>query len=283
MSASENQTPTIRRRVESARRNAHWWLLGCIAFFGLIVLGVSVWQAHVTKDKWDDSLWLEVAKASIGVVAVGVLGGALSYLWKQVSDRRTEASERHEKLRAELVSLVSLYNDVKAVRRRLRSLGLDLKKGPEQGSRSAARVTEEQARGFHDEMLLLNGLQLGFEAKARQFGQTNLLKEDTKRVVTLIGGVEEHLNSVLSLWEQAGWTVREGTSASVVYGGLEKLFRVRTEFGPNVSDRLHEITEMVNRHIFDEATKPTKAALNDIGKKHKEREQEEDDQAPGLG
>lgn len=273
----QKQSSANKRRFDFVRRNSHWWLLGGIALLGLIVIGISAWQAS-DQDRWVDSLWLEVARASVGVVAVGVLGGALSYLWKQVSDRRTKESERREKLRVELMSLVALYNDVKAVRRRLRSLGLDLRKGPDQTHRSAGRLTQDQAHGFHEEMRLLNELQLGFEAKARQFGQTNFLAEDTDKVVEHLGAVEEHLNNVLSLWEVEGWKVREGTSASLVYDGLQKLFRVRTEFGPNVSVRLHEITELVNLHIFgEEATASTKKALDGIGENHRRRESQSDD------
>lgn len=278
--AAEQREPATRRATQSVRRNVHWWLLGSIALLGLIAVIGGAWRAHVTRDKWSDSLWLEVAKAGVGVVAVGVLGGALANLWKGISARRTSEDERNEKIRAELASLVSLYNEVKAIRRTLRSLGLDLGKYPaaeREAAREGAVLTEEQACGFHAQMLVLNGLQLGFEAKAKQFGQTNFLDEDTEGVVTLIGVVEEHLNQVLELWEQRGWTIREGTALAVVYEGLTKLFRVREHFGPNVAEPLHEVTRLINKHVFGEALPETKDALQVIDEKHDQRDDGQDE------
>jgi hypothetical protein len=77
-----------------------------------------------------------------------------------------------------------LYNGVKSVRRIVRSLGLDLKTYPDaerETVRQTAILSEEQARGFHAQMLILNGLQLEFESKVRQFGQTNFLGDDTTK------------------------------------------------------------------------------------------------------
>ena len=62
------------------RRNSAWWLLALLTVVGLAAIITSAWLAHLTpnKDEWLNSLWLEVAKAGVQVVAVGVLGGALT-------------------------------------------------------------------------------------------------------------------------------------------------------------------------------------------------------------
>jgi hypothetical protein len=39
--------------------------------------------------------------------------------------------------------------------------------------------------------------------KARQFGQTSFLGDDTDQVVTNLGRIENHLNRVLELWEES--------------------------------------------------------------------------------
>jgi hypothetical protein len=69
--------------------------------------------------------------------------------------------------------------------------------------------------------LILSGLQLGFEAKVKQFGQTNFLDNDTGRVVEALSLIEEHLNQILDLWEKRGWTIREGTELALASNGLE--------------------------------------------------------------
>jgi hypothetical protein len=288
-----------RLRRDRLRRDGAWWLLALLTVVGLAAIIASAWLAHLTphKDKWLNALWLEVAKAGVQVVAVGVLGGALAAIWQQIRARRDRRIarkekvrdrriarkekirdreiERNDKIRAELVSLVALYNDVKAVRRILRSLGLDLKTYPgheQEQMRQDAVLTEEQARGFHAQMLILSGLQLGFEAKVKQFGQTNFLGDDTGKVVEALGRIERHLNQVLDLWEQHGWTIREGTALAVVYGGLEKLFRVTDYFRPQVSDQMRKITKLINEHVFGGATTATEDVVARLDQKRHEQE-----------
>jgi hypothetical protein len=224
-----------------------------------------------------DELWLEVVKA--GVVAVGVLGGALAAVWRNITARREAKIERNDKIRAELASLVALYNGVKSVRRTVRSLGLDLKKYPDaerENVRQTAVLTQEQARGFHAQMLILNGLQLSFESKAKQFGQTDFLDDDTDQVVKDLGRIENHLNRVLELWESSGWTIRQGTPLRLVSDGLVRLLRVEDHFRPEVSDPLREITRLINKHVFGEASKQTQIALAAIVSQHEKREPKED-------
>jgi hypothetical protein len=262
-SAARRADLELRKRL---RCHAAWWLLALLTVLGLVATITGAWLAHLTpdKDKWLDALWLEVAKAGVQVVAVGVLGGALAAIWQNIRARREREIERNDKIRAELVSLVALYNDVKAVRRILRSLGLDLKTYPDNEQEQVRRnavLTEEQARGFHAQMLILSGLQLGFEAKVKQFGQTNFLDENTGKVVEALGRIEEHLNQVLDLWEQNGWNIREGTALAVVSDGLVKLFRVTHHLRPQVSDQMREITELINEHVFGGASKDTKAVV----------------------
>ncbi len=121
-------------------------------------------------------------------------------------------------------------------------------------------------------MLVLNGLQLDFESKARQFGQTNFLGDDTERVVKLLGGIQNHLNQVLQLWEHSGWTIQEGVPLDVVSNGLVKLFRVREHLRPQVSDPLREITRIINKHVFGEASAETRRALQEIVSAHEDQE-----------
>jgi len=266
-----------RKLRERLGRNAAWWLLALLTVLGLAAIITGAWQARLTpdKDKWLDALWFEVAKAGVQVVAVGVLGGALAAIWQNIRTRRERESVRNDKIRAELVSLVALYNDVKAVRRILRSLGLDLKTYPDadvEQVRQSAVLTEEQARGFHEQMLILSGLQLGFEAKAKQFGQTDFLDDDTGKVVEALSRIEEHLNQVLELWEQKGPVIRKGTDLAVVSEGLEKLFRVRAYLRPEVSDQMREITELINEHVFGGASKDTKVVAARIDSERHTRE-----------
>jgi hypothetical protein len=141
--------------------------------------------------------------------------------------------------------------------------------------RQTAVLSEEQVHGFHAQMLILSGLQLEFESKSRQFGQTNFLGDDTDQVVTKLGRIENHLNRVLELWEESGWTIQQGTPLRLVSDGLKLLLRVRDHLRPEVSDPLREITELINKHVFGEALQETRDALAEVSEREK-REPEED-------
>lgn len=265
MSNSASPPSTARRAYlalrKRLRRHAALWLPALLTVLGLVTIIIGAWLARLTrdKDKWLDALWLEVSKAGIQVVAVGVLGGALTAVWQNIRGCRERQIERNDKIRAELVSLFALYKDVKAVRRTLRSLGLDLKTYPNNEREQVLNAvhTEEQARGFHAQMLILSGLQLGFETKGKQFSETDFLDEDTGKAVEALGCIEDHLSEVLDLWEQNGRTIREGTALAVVYDELEKLFRVRQYLRPQVSDQMRKITMLINEHVFGGASKAT--------------------------
>jgi hypothetical protein len=100
VSATRPADLELRKRP---RRHAAWWLLSLLTVLGLAAIIASAWLAHLTphKDKWLNALWLEVAKADVQVVAVGVLGGALAAIWQNIRARRDREIERNDKIRAE--------------------------------------------------------------------------------------------------------------------------------------------------------------------------------------
>jgi hypothetical protein len=270
-----------------------------IALAGLAAAAIASALALRTSDTWLDDLWKEVANAGVQVVAVGVLGGLLAATWKdREADRaslekalegeraaREKALEAEraarEKIRTELMTIVGLYNRVKGVRRTLRSHGLDLR------ARNRAdypvdpdvALTARQVRAFRHQMRALTSLQLEFESKVRQFGQTNLLGEDTNNVVRCLDQIESFLNDVLKhAWEQRGWTIHVGSDVSAISDPLQPLFR-RDMFRPNLSDPLREITRVINKHAFGEATEETRDAFRSIVERHVAAEEE--DEPPG--
>jgi hypothetical protein len=236
-------------------------LLIGLGLTGLVITALVVWLANLTDDKWFDDLWLEVAKASVQLLAVGVLGGALTYAWKDLSTQREKEAERRAKIRTELLDLFSLYNDVKSVRRSLRSMGLDPKYNTltrQPAGASDGRFTEEKARAFHEQMLGLNSLQLGFESKKRQFEQTDFLLEDTGKVLTCLRGIEKHLNEVLkNSWEKRASTIQAGADIKPVSDALLPLLDT-PQFKEHVSGPMTEITRLINKHVFGEASEKTK-------------------------
>ena len=234
---------------------------------GLAVTITAALLAHGTSEKWFDDLWFEVAKAGVQVVAVGVIGGALTAVWRSHSEWSEGQREQRSKVREELVELFTLYNDVKRVRRTLKSQGLDLMardRPDDTGAGVGRTLTKEQVRVFHEQMALLTNAQLGFESKARQFGQTDLLGDDTEKVVSELGRIESYLHQVLAAaWERRGWTVRTGTDLSPVSASLQPLFR-KEPFRAHMSRPLRHLTRLVNEQLFGPATEATKKALDGV-------------------
>jgi hypothetical protein len=140
----------------------------------------------------------------------------------------------------------------------------DKKEGPTQEQLDrvgrTVRLTEEQVRGFHEQMQTLNELQLGYEAKKRQFGEAGLLADDDRsKVVKELTFIEGNLNDMVGLWEEYGWMIREGTPLGPVSNWLQDLFR-QDEFRPSVSEPMGKITEIINHRLFG-APRKTEATL----------------------
>lgn len=259
-----------RWRPRWRRRPSPWLVLGVIAFLGLGATVAAAYWAHRTTDTWVEDLLFEVARAGVQIFAIGVLGGAAAAAWRAREARR----EARAKVREELVAVVGLYNDVKRVRRILKSQGLDLgaRRSPDPPVDHPEQFTNQQVEVFHAQMLALTDLQLQFESKVRQFGQTNLLGKDTGEVVELLGQIETHLHKVLKqAWEQRAWTVRTGSDVSVVSDALQPLFRKRS-FRDNMTTPLQDITRLINAHVFSGASDETREVLDDIDERDRQFE-----------
>lgn len=265
MSAEQAPPSTLRR--------APLWLwIVCIAIGGAVAAVGAGWCAAHTSGATSD-LWLEVAKTAVRVVAVGAVGGALTATWRAIAERRETAAATKAKLRAEFLELISLYNDVKAVRRALRSVGLDAKLYLDKDARKAhekrdkhyfstvdglkdleevglaVRLSREQTSGFRKQMQILNRLQLGYEAKTRQFEQADLLGDDRAAIVETLEHIQKYLNALVDLWEERGWTFHEGTFLDEISPGLQPLFR-KKEFRAAVSHPMRGVTAVFNEHLF---------------------------------
>jgi len=273
-------TATLGDRLE---RTSLWSRIGVIGVMGAAAACLGALLASETSGAWSD-LWSDVASAGVGVVAVGVVGGALTAAWKTIEARREAVALTEDKIRAEFAELILLYNGVKSVRRALRGLGLDAKllldpkkveenEGRDEGyyvtgeglkeleaAGLSVELTREQAAGFQEQMGRLNELQLGYEAKKRQFEQADLLWEDRTTVAARLEDIESWLNDLVGLWEEHGWEIREGTKLVEVSPGLQPLFRQRI-FRRNFSKPMEDLTGLFNAHLFGapvpEATKTT--------------------------
>lgn len=228
---------------------------------GALSLGGIVVGALLTDR--DDDLWLEVARAGVQVLAVGLIGGAVAAAWRlfeQVrSDRqKREADERererqvHEQQLSIFRKVVGSYNEVKAIRRTLRSLGLRA---------STGELSEAQVSGFRDLMLRLNVVQLSFEALKREVGETNIFEGDTVDIVKRLHDIEDYLNGALNVWENSGSLIEVGSERSVVSSGLDGLIGSARRFKDGVVSHQREITRLIHEHLFGPSSELAKREL----------------------
>ena len=192
------------------------------ATIGTFVLSLIMLALGILFSESRDDLWMELSRAGLQLFAVGIIGTALGFVWKQFeqsrSDRRKaeelhleQQRERYQRQLANFIHIVDAYNGVKAVRRTLMSLGFTAGGGV---------LSDWQADGFHAQMSRLNELQLIFEAQLRELTESQLFESDTTVIVTELARIEKYLNRVLAIWQDHGSEIHTGTPTIVATTGL---------------------------------------------------------------
>ena len=151
---------------------------------------------------------------------------------------------------AELASMDDLYNQVKTIRRTLRSLGFA--PGGSEGTNSVL-LTEQQAGGFLEQMRILNQVSL-VRYKLKLFRRTGLLGSAAPGVVDLVEDVEIYLNLVLALWQHQGSSIGGETPLAVVSQGLAPLLRTQ-EFRQGIAVPMDGIWILISEEAFGKPTK----------------------------
>jgi hypothetical protein len=249
------------------------------ALVAAAALGIAAVVKGMLETDLDDEFWLEVAKAGVQVLAVVVIGGAVAAAWryleeerggeqKRLADEQEHRLQLHEQQLDVFRQIVQSYNEVKAIRRTLRSIGL---------RDATGAMTEAQVRSFHDLMLRLNVVQLAFEALKRELGETDLFKEDTAEIMKGLYKIESHLNDVLQIWEINGSSIGVGSDVKFVSCGLVGLIgpskglndgSERSKGGTIMSFKggvvIHRrlITRLIHKHLFGPASGATKEELD---------------------
>jgi hypothetical protein len=267
-----------QEREVKRRRHVQAVLVAALVFAGALSIGGIV--IGMFKTDLDDEFWLEVARAGVQVLAVVVIGGAVAAAWryleqersdqqKRLADERERQRQLHEQQLAVFRQIVESYNEVKAIRRTLRSIGL---------REATGTMSETQVGGFRELMMRLNLVQLAFEALKRELGETDFFKEDTAEIVKRLYYIESHLNKVLQVWEKDGSSIEFGSDAGFVSRGLVGLIgptkglsegferrnsRTRS-FKEGVVDHRREITRLIHEHLFGPASGTTKDELDKL-------------------
>jgi hypothetical protein len=170
------------------KRRSPWAAL-VAALIAILVIGATLAVIGIIespKGKRDD-FWFELAKAGIQIAVISSAGAVVSALLTYIDERRTRNEQR---LRV-FHDIVLAYNEIKAVRRNLRVLGMRTRRGS---------LNAEQEKEIREQFRTFNRAQLSLEAIKRELNESNLFK-DSMEIVCQLAAAEQWLSDVHERWE----------------------------------------------------------------------------------
>jgi len=249
------------------------WLVGTA--IAVVLAGIGLVYLSVILTNRPEELWLEAGKAGMQLLVLGVLGGLLTAGWQRAAERRGEERakqankqqrdheeaererqrdleeherrlqqqrELHERQLAMFLQVVSAYNGLKAVRRRLKSLGF-------RQSNTARQIDAWQAAGFHEAMARLSEHQLVFEALARELRETQLFADDSNSIAADLDAIEKYVKTVVDFWERHGAEIQSGAPVDRVARGVRTIVSY-SAFESGVVVYRQQLTESMHNHLF---------------------------------
>lgn len=164
-------------------------LIVALLLFTLVVTAVLVTRGKEIAGYLEP----EVFKLLASLVIVAGVGGVASLVLDELNASRDSREADRTLLRGTLSELVSSYNDIKSVRRRLRA--------------QAIRPDSENANAYvlrdaYESLLqCLNEAQLKLEAQARLIAGNEAAYPNAERLFELLGGAESYVGDIISEWE----------------------------------------------------------------------------------
>jgi hypothetical protein len=229
-------------------------LVACV-LVGAAVLGIVMLVMGFVRIDDDETLYVELAKAGLQLIVVGVLGTALAAGWKWVEYQRDQRRAQREVQLKLFVRLVASYNEVKAIRRTLRSYGL---------CTAAGALSQGQVNAFREQMTCLNTVQLDFEALKREIGEARLFEDNSLEILEALQRVETYLNGVLKLWERKGAEIDVGTDGKVVASGLRCFIGESKMFKSYVVEPRRRATALMQDSIFGRSSWHVSSRLHQL-------------------
>lgn len=174
------------------------WILLIVVLAAILTTGVAIAlvgaaQAPTRRQEF----WGDVAGAGVQLATVTVIGVLVTGVLRFIDEARRRDEQRLQVFRDILLA----YNQVKAVRRNLRTLGLRPPSEP---------LSATQALGLRQQMMTLNQAQLSLEAIMREQALSRLFKR-AAALTRLLRTAEQWLGGVHARWEIHGGKIREGS------------------------------------------------------------------------
>jgi hypothetical protein len=186
----------------------------------------------------------EVFKVLAEFFLIVGLGGLGSLVIDELNRGQERRQQTRERLRVTLSELVSCYNDVKSLRRRLRAEAIR----PNAASPDALVSGKE----YGALMQGLNAAQLSIEKHARLVEGNQDLYPDPELLIQDLGGAEKHLGKLISEWEKNLGAFRgEPLQRSLAELPILRCFigDADTGFKPDLADPISRVLVKLSRAI----------------------------------
>jgi hypothetical protein len=213
------------------------WLIAVFTLSLLFLVGIGVALLFNGLSSANDDLASTISKLGAGIAFTTLAGAIVTASFKLVDEQRARDQER----RKVFSEIVRAYNQVKSVRRNLKSWG-------SLTTRFEPALQAEEAKELRMIMVKLSDAQLQLEAIAREIEESHLFKRKSP-IKENLRKVEHHINrSMLDPWELHGGKVWEGADPKICNSlGLrdfEKNFRVK------VRVQMDDLTKELHRELF---------------------------------
>lgn len=186
----------------------------------------------------------EVFKVLAQLVLLAGLGGVGSLVIKEFHGARERREQTKERLRSALSGLITSYNEVKGLRRRLRAEAIR----PNAEDPAAVVKSMEYAALLQR----LNDSQLNIEAYVRLIEGNRDLYPDSQVLLDELGRAEEYLGNLVTEWEDNLGSF-QGTPSQQSLAKLQLLRRfvgdASISFKPSFSDPISKVLVMLSRAI----------------------------------
>jgi len=218
-----------------------------ILLVALAIAGAAISLGFAKSPSGSATLWFEVGKAGLQLVALGILGGLVALAFKLLDDLRDDRRRRDEYLASVTDELWGAYHRVKSVRRMLRAAGLrELLDAPRSDTKRSRQPSERQIADFREQMVVLNDAQLTLEKlKLGVKMQPSLYGHDHARIRRALRKAENYVKKVIEDWEDHGEDIKVGEDLDNVEGGLVNLATFLGKSGaPGANDGVGGIKDL---------------------------------------
>ena len=229
------------------------WVVGVVIGGLMLAAGLVVLGALLPHGS--NSIGIEIVKAGLQLGVIAIVGGGVASALRYLESLRENQLKHLESVRENqrkindyrldvLRGVTTSYNQIKGVRRVLRSLGFN--------SLAASPLAPDHVTEFHAQMKSLNDAQLTLEHIKREVRVRSDAFPVDKTLDDLLQKAEDYVRNVLHDWEKHGVNIVAGASRQILPMKNLKNFLGSSEegFDEGIGSKMKEIQKRIRVLVF---------------------------------